>query len=215
MKQILSKIYDIYRYRKYKYRNNIFNTYDEKNYFGRSSNLKSTIWGRGSSCNSGCDIVYCQIGNYTEIAQDVIIGPRNHIFTNFTTRDWVYQNNEYHYRLGDGMFDGYFNKIGHNVWIGRRAIIMQGVEIGNSAIIASGSVVTKSVPPYAIVGGNPARIIKMTFSQNIIDKLEKTKWYELPMNEIIKKRKEFEEIVGFSLDEFKMKNWGTPKKMMS
>lgn len=215
MKKYVLKLYDLYRYKKYSKNNNIFNSFNEKNHFGLNSNLKYTKWGKGSSCNSGCDIVYCEIGNYTEIAQDVIIGPRNHIFTNFTTRDFIYEKEEYSYTYGDGMFDGYFNKIGHNVWIGRKAIIMQGVEIGNSAIIASGSIVTKSVPPYAIVGGNPARIIKMIFPQNIIDKLELTKWYELPMNEIIQKRKELEKIVGFSLEEFKKKNWKTPKKMMS
>nr|WP_323592450.1 hypothetical protein [Aliarcobacter butzleri] len=53
------------------------------------------------------------------------------------------------------------NKIGHDVWIGCNVTIMPGVEIGNGA---AGSIVTKSIPPYAIVGGNPARFIKWRFS---------------------------------------------------
>jgi len=55
------------------------------------------------------------------------------------------------------IFNGYNCKIGHDVWIGCYSIILSDVEIGNGAIIAANSVVTKSVPPYAIVGGNPAK----------------------------------------------------------
>lgn len=58
-----------------------------------------------------------------------------------------------------------------DVWIGANAIICSGVEIGQGAVIAAGAVVTKDVPPYAIVGGNPARIIKFRFSEKIINKL--------------------------------------------
>ena len=59
-----------------------------------------------------------------------------------------------------------------DVWIGYRAIILSGVHLGKGAIIAAGAVVTKDVPPYAIVGGNPAKVIKYRFDKNIIDKLE-------------------------------------------
>ena len=58
-----------------------------------------------------------------------------------------------------------------DVWIGYRAIILSGVHLGKGAIIAAGAVVTKDVPPYAIVGGNPAKVIKYRFDKNIIDKL--------------------------------------------
>ena len=57
-----------------------------------------------------------------------------------------------------------------DVWIGQRVTIMSGVEIGQGAVIAAGSVVTKSVPPYAIVGGVPAKLIKYRFPENIINK---------------------------------------------
>ena len=60
-----------------------------------------------------------------------------------------------------------------DVWIGQRALIMSGVHIGQGAIIASGAVVTKDVPPYAIVGGVPARIIRFRFSEKIIKELLK------------------------------------------
>lgn len=58
-----------------------------------------------------------------------------------------------------------------DVWIGFRAVILSGVEIGQGAVIAAGAVVTKDVPPYSIVGGNPARVIKSRFQQSIVDEL--------------------------------------------
>lgn len=68
--------------------------------------------------------------------------------------------------------------IGHDVWIGDSAILMDGISIGNGAVIASGAVVTKNVEPYSIVGGVPAREIKKRFSEDIINRLQKSKWWE-------------------------------------
>ena len=67
--------------------------------------------------------------------------------------------------------------IGNDVWIGWNAILTPGVHIGDGAIIGAGAVVTHDVPPYAIVGGVPARIIGMRFSKDIIDKLLTIKWW--------------------------------------
>lgn len=61
--------------------------------------------------------------------------------------------------------------VGDDVWIGSHAIILSGITIGNGAVVGAGSVVTKDVPPYAIVAGNPARIIKYRFEKNVIDQL--------------------------------------------
>lgn len=71
--------------------------------------------------------------------------------------------------------------IGHDVWVGAKACINSGVTVGTGAIIAAGAVVTKDVEPYTIVGGVPAKVIKMRFSQDRINSLLKTKWWELPL----------------------------------
>ncbi|MDQ0221221.1 CatB-related O-acetyltransferase [Peribacillus cavernae] len=63
--------------------------------------------------------------------------------------------------------------INDDVWIGTDAIIMSGIVVGQGAVIAAGSVVTKDVPPYAIVGGNPARVIKYRFNEELIEKMKK------------------------------------------
>lgn len=70
--------------------------------------------------------------------------------------------------------------IGNDVWIGSDATIYSGVDIGDGAVIAGQSVVTKSVPPYAIVAGNPAKIVKYRFDSETIDKLLEVKWWDLP-----------------------------------
>lgn len=74
--------------------------------------------------------------------------------------------------------------IGNDVWIAHNVTIMSGVHIGDGAVIGTNSHVVKDVPPYTIVGGNPARVIKPRFEQNIIDKLLRLKWWDLPPNEI-------------------------------
>ncbi|MDB0439597.1 CatB-related O-acetyltransferase [Clostridioides difficile] len=68
--------------------------------------------------------------------------------------------------------------IGNDVWIGYDAIIMSGVKIGDGAIIGTRAVVTNDVPPYSIVGGIPAKIIKKRFNDDIISKLLKIKWWD-------------------------------------
>lgn len=73
-------------------------------------------------------------------------------------------------------------EIGNDVWIGDNVLIKGGVEIGNGAVIAMGSVVTKSVPPYAIVGGIPARVIRYRFSQEEIKQLENFAWWNQPLS---------------------------------
>lgn len=68
--------------------------------------------------------------------------------------------------------------IGNDVWVGKNASIMAGVKIGDGAVIGAGAVVAKDVPPYAIVGGVPAKIIKYRFGEEQIDELLKIKWWD-------------------------------------
>ena len=91
----------------------------------------------------------CTIGNYVMMGTDVVIITRNHSFS----------------RIDIPMMHQGFDEerpvvIGNDVWIGDRVIILSGVHVGEGSILAAGSVVTKDVPPYSIVGGVPAKIIK-------------------------------------------------------
>lgn len=71
-------------------------------------------------------------------------------------------------------------RIENDIWVGTNATIMSGVTIGNGAVVAAFSVVTKDVPPYAIVGGNPARIIRYRFKEETIRRLLEIKWWDWP-----------------------------------
>lgn len=75
--------------------------------------------------------------------------------------------------------------IGNDVWIGRESIIMPGVKIGDGAIIAAYSVVTKDVEPYSVVGGNPARFIKKRFNDELIELLLEFKWWDLSPEKLV------------------------------
>ncbi len=89
-----------------------------------------------------------------------------------------------------GAMDGkhYPNKgdttVGNDVWIGHRATILPGVTIGDGAIIATNATVTRDVAPYTIVGGNPAKVIRKRFSDEVIERLLLLRWWELPVEEI-------------------------------
>ncbi|MFK7810812.1 MAG: CatB-related O-acetyltransferase [Saprospiraceae bacterium] len=76
--------------------------------------------------------------------------------------------------------------IGNDVWIGYNATIMAGVTIGDGAIIASNSTVTKDVAPYTIVGGNPAKLIRQRFSETEITRLLELRWWDWPLEKITK-----------------------------
>lgn len=108
------------------------------------------------------------IGNYCSIAPEVIfMTDGEHSYKNISTYPFA---TRYFNKSIDTLSKGDII-IGDDVWIGYGAIIMSGVNIGQGAVIAAGAVVTKDVPPYAIVGGVPANVIKYRFDKNIIDEL--------------------------------------------
>ncbi len=177
----------------------------ESNNFGRGCHLRNTAWGKYSGCNHGCTIWDTSIGNYTNIAWNVSIGPRTHIYENFTTHDEFYQPGEGDTDRGKMPFDGFICRIGHDAWIGCNSVILPGVSIGNGAVISAGSVVTKSIPPYAIVGGVPAKILKMRFSDETIGRLEETQWYMKSKGEILLMKETLEGLVGFNMKDYQEK----------
>ena len=83
--------------------------------------------------------------------------------------------------------------VGSDVWIGYDALVMPGVAIGHGAIVSTRSVVTRDVPPYAIVGGNPARVIRTRFSDDEVERLLRVAWWDWPVERVTE---HLERIVG-------------------
>jgi virginiamycin A acetyltransferase len=94
-------------------------------------------------------------------------------------------------------------EVGNDVWIGRDVTIMPGVKIGDGAIIAAQSIVTKNVAPYTVVGGNPAKIIKKRYSDKVIEEWLTIKWWDWDPKKI---SDNLEFIIGGHIDKLKMNN---------
>jgi acetyltransferase-like isoleucine patch superfamily enzyme len=127
------------------------------------------------------------IGKYCSISHGVKIGMGSHPLSHISTSTIFYE--PYRGYVDNQLFDEFkdkgYTEIGNDVLIGTNAIILAGVKVGDGAVIAAGSVVTKNVEPYAIVGGNPAKIIKYRFDKQTIQDLLKIKWWDKDIKELI------------------------------
>lgn len=123
------------------------------------------------------------IGKFCSIAcgAKFLFNSANHNMNSLSTYPFPLFFEEWDLEM-ENVTDSWNNKgdivIGNDVWIGYEAIIMAGVTIGNGAIIGTRAVITKDVPPYTIVGGVPAKVIRKRFSDNIISKLLEIKWWD-------------------------------------
>jgi acetyltransferase-like isoleucine patch superfamily enzyme len=127
-------------------------------------------------------LINTRIGKFTSIGDEVIAGLGMHPSREFVSTHPLFYTTSTAYdiqALAQCSFEEYSPiTIGNDVWIGARSIILDGVSIGNGAIIGAGSVVSKDVPPYSIVGGVPAKLIRMRFEKDEIDFLEQLCWWD-------------------------------------
>jgi len=131
------------------------------------------------------DIAYASIGKFCSIAAMTRINPGNHPMQRASQAHFTYRASAYF--AGEDDDHEFFAwrrahrvTIGHDVWVGHGAIVLPGRRIGDGAVIAAGAVVTKDVAPYAIVAGNPARLIRPRFAQDIAARLQALAWWDWP-----------------------------------
>jgi virginiamycin A acetyltransferase len=126
------------------------------------------------------------IGKFCSIASDVkfIMNGGNHRTDWLTNYPFPIFQNGWEIAMPEEWPNKGDTIIGNDVWLGYNATIMPGIKVGDGAIIATNSVVTKDVPPYAMVGGNPAKIIRKRFDEETISKLLEVRWWDWDIEKI-------------------------------
>ena len=150
---------------------------------GARTILLDVAMGDYSYVVNDAQITYTSIGKFCSIAAMTRINPGNHPMHRATQAHFTYRASAYFEGEADDAEFFAWRKshrvhIGHDVWIGHGAIVLPGRRIGNGAVIAGGAVVTKDVPDYTIVAGNPARPIRRRFSEAIAERLVRLTWWD-------------------------------------
>jgi len=164
-------------------------TLAECNTVYREAYVSGCSIGRLSYVGPRAIVTNADLGSFCSIGSGVRIGPGFHPINWISSHPAFYSNAMQSGRafVKSKLFNDQMRvTLGHDVWVGANAVILDGVSVGDGSIIAAGAVVTADVLPYAIVGGVPAKLIRMRFDQKKIDDLLKWRWWDLPLEKLEK-----------------------------
>ncbi|MGQ0682104.1 transferase hexapeptide repeat family protein [Bradyrhizobium sp.] len=150
---------------------------------GSRTMLLAVTMGDYSYVVNDSQITYTTIGKFCSIAAMTRINPGNHPMQRASQAHFTYRANAYFAGESDeAEFFAWRRKhhvhIGHDVWIGHGAVVLPGRNVGTGAVVAAGAIVTKDVPAYTVVAGNPARPIKRRFSEAVAGRLADLGWWD-------------------------------------
>jgi acetyltransferase-like isoleucine patch superfamily enzyme len=143
--------------------------------------LRDVELGKYSYISRGTQAYHAQVGRFTCIGPEVVIGPGEHPVRNYVSSHPAFYSTLAQAGITfsdqDYVEEIPHTSIGHNVWIGTRAVVRAGVRIGDGAVIAAGAVVVSDVEPYTIVGGVPAKLIRPRFEPSELEVIQQTDWW--------------------------------------
>ena len=195
---IVSYLPSLFSFKKLTYKRVDFGTlWDTKSSFTkfthilRGARLNNAHIGKYSRVGVNCKLTNVTVGNFSCIGADCVVGVGQHPTNYLTYHSIFYKQGNWGWhddwiKYPKGFQEQAHITIGNNVWIGQKVVIMDGVTIGDNSIVATGAIVTKDVPPYSIVGGVPAKVIKTLFNDDMRKRLDEIQWWNLEDNEITK-----------------------------
>lgn len=195
---IVSYLPSLFSFKKLTYKRVDFGTlWDTKSSFTkfthilRGARLNNAHIGKYSRVGVNCKLTNVTVGNFSCIGADCVVGVGQHPTNYLTYHSIFYKQGNWGWhddwiKYPKGFQEQAHITIGNNVWIGQKVVIMDGVTIGDNSIVATGAIVTKDVPPYSIVGGVPAKVIKTLFNDEMRKRLDEIQWWNMEDNEISK-----------------------------
>lgn len=155
--------------------------FEENTYLVEMDSRAPLRFGAYSYCHSPILHAVEEVGRYCSIAHGVVFGEHEHDMTRLTSSAITTNRQSVMFRhiaVPKVPFAGFRPiRIGNDVWIGARAYIRSGVTIGDGAVIGANAVVTKDVPPYAVVVGNPGRIVRFRFAPDLVARMLAFRWW--------------------------------------
>jgi phosphonate metabolism protein (transferase hexapeptide repeat family) len=163
---------------------------------GERTRISHSVFGDYSYMMEDGQVLFAEIGKFCSIASNVRINAPNHPMTRASQHHFTYRSQDYFEGVApDEEVFAWRRRnavaVGHDVWIGHAAIITSGVTIGTGAVIAAGAVVTKSIDPYQIVAGVPAKPVRARFPVEIAERLELLAWWNWSHEDIHRALEDF------------------------
>jgi acetyltransferase-like isoleucine patch superfamily enzyme len=162
-------------------------------YLSRHAQLGPEVTvGKYSGLNEHTYIARAKMGAFCSVGARTAINPFNHPISWLSIHEFQYHPNSYEWvdeyktldRLPRSAEMFTTASIGNDVWMGHNVNVLSGVNVGDGAVVAAGAVVTKDVPPYAVVAGIPATVRRYRFSEEIIERLLRAKWWSLELSQL-------------------------------